>query len=236
MKKEKILIFIHGFKKKGKNDFDIFLKNNIDELSEYKIIKVNYYDGNDKSTINPEYFDNVINKIFKKYEKSDVKVIAYSFGCLLALKNARRYNNIKNIYLSMPTLFIDYKEWVNYFKLMRKKEKILKKKLGKERYKIIKSKMFDKYPVRIGKSINKYISNNRKNISEISGRNISIIYSKDDEISVPEKTIPFLIEKLSNNDLSIKKIKGKHFATFDKKNSDSTKHLIDFIISNSIIN
>ena len=226
-----VLIFIHGFKKQRKNDFESFLKTNNEYLKDdYEIVVADYYDGNDLSTIDKDKYNQNINSLFDKYRDRNIKVISYSFGCGLAMLNSIEYSNIKDIFLIMPILYTSYIQWFSIFSDMKRKEKQLKKKFGKERFLRLKSKFIDKYVIKVGRSMNKYLDKNRKKILKIKNKNITVIYSNLDEVSIPKKTMKKFNGIVSKeNNLNMIETNDSHFGAIENHKNDNIKHLLNFI-------
>lgn len=231
MKKE-VIILIHGFKKQSKNDFEDFLELHNNKLNDYELVKLDYYDGNNLDTINHKHFDNVLIEQLEKYKDRKVKIISYSFGCILALNNISNYPNVNNILLIMPTLFINKWTWVKMFKEVKKKEKAIKERLGTERYERIAGKLVDKYFVEIAKTMDKYLSKNRNNISKVKDRNIKAIYTTNDEVSVVKKTIPFFKKNVvTNNNVELVEIQDSHFGYLEKEKTNNLISVLEFILN-----
>jgi len=230
MKEKEVIIFIHGFKTKDVNDFDNFVKQNKDIYKDKEFVIFDFYESNNKKTINSKSFETKINDVFKKYSDREVKVIAYSFGSVIAIKKAIDFPNIKNIYLNVPAFHIYYLKWISSIKHHQKKNKKLKKKIGKERYKSLSKKIGanENFSI-IAREISKYIIKNRKYIKKINNRNIMISYSGIDEISNNDKTIPFLKKNLKkgNNNVVLNKIDETHFKIIE--NETNCKYIDNFI-------
>lgn len=228
-KKDKVLIFVHGFKKQGKNDFDFFLDSNPELNKNFIIEKIEYYDGNNKDTLSIKKFDKEVLKIFEKYKDKEVKIIAYSFGCVLSLINSINYKNIKDMFLIMPTFFISYSNWVKMFKEMKVKEKELREKLGNERFERIMKKMVDKYVIKTSIVMNKYLKR-RKLIKKVEGKNITSIYSVNDNVSIVNKSIPFFKKNIEfKNNLELISVEDSHFGVLDFGKDDNINNLLHFI-------
>ncbi len=229
MEKKEVIIFIHGFKTKDINDFDEFVNKYKSKLTNKELVNFDFYDSNKKETINKRNFDLKITEVFEKYKERKVKVIAYSFGSIVAMKNSLKYENIDDIYLVVPALYIHYMDWISSIKKNKSKLKKLKKKLGKERFdSFMKNNSVSKNYSLISRTVHKYIKANRKHLKKLKNKNIYVSYSEKDTISNNDKVIPFIKKELEkNNKVIFNKVEETHFSIL--KSEKNNKHIEDFI-------
>ena len=228
MKKE-VIIFIHGFKQKDINDFDVFVKKYESNFKDKEFVIFDYYSSTDLDTINEESFDKRVIEVLDKYKDRKVKIISYSFGTAISMKNLSSYDNIKDIYLIAPSFYVYTTRWIKSIYKFKKKNKKLEKKLGKERYESLKKQIGGDIKFReISKTISKYIKNNRKYFKETEGKNIIVTYSKNDEVAKNKKMIKYINKNMSkNNNITFNKVDEDHFKILNNENN--IKHIENFI-------
>ncbi len=233
-KKQNILL-LHGFKRANKDDFkflkDYFNKN----FSNINLISFDYYDNNDKKTLNAKKIKTNVQNFVNQLELDDISVIGYSLGGLISLTLFGENKNVKKIYSLYPPLKIHFFDWI--FKLWnsKKKSRQVKKKLGKERYKEIskrykKNKIIEKHPVKIVFAINSFRLKYRKLISKNFNKDIKIAFSDIDEV-VKKDSINYLNKKINfnNNEIEIEKNNFNHFTVFDSENEELFKNIALFL-------
>lgn len=184
--KKKTILLLHGFKRNGIDDFaemhDYF--SNFSE--EYNIENFVYFDNYDRSTLNERYLNNKVDELSKKLSnQKKILIIGYSTGSIVAAMIAKKLpkNVDVKIFAMVPPIKIVLMKWIPMGYRIRKKEKALKRKIGKERYNSIKNKAqknknMEKYPLVIAKYINVLRKKHQKVL--LTQENVTYLLAKDD--------------------------------------------------------
>ncbi len=234
-----ILILIHGLKRKNEQSFKDFIEyvhQNYASTFE-KIVDFEYYDNSDKSTINAKSFEEKINKVLHQYRDYDVSLLGYSMGGVAALTLAQEFPNVTKIFTLVPVFKIKYLDWPKKIISNLKKQRVLKKKLGKERYlrlkKLQQQGLSEQYPIRVITQINKFRKRNKKHLENLENREIAIVFSTNDEINNLRATIAFINDKINyvKNNLVISFVSDTHFELLGVKNTKMFEQIISFFDS-----
>lgn len=220
MEKTKTLLLLHGFKRNGIDDF----KNIHEYLSKYEkdfnIINETYFDNYKKETLNVKYLNEQVNRIANSLKgQKEVIILGYSTGSVIASMVVNRLSSdVKTyIYAMVPPIKIVFAKWIPMGFEIRKKEKQLKKKLGKERYKYIKEKSqanknLEKYPVYISLYINKLRKKYRNLL--LKQENATYLLSEEDLYVHTKKIVKKL--KKYNREYEVKKFTHDLLLSRDK--------------------
>lgn len=205
--KKKTILLLHGFKRNGVDDFEQLHDYFSQYKNEYEIINETYFDNYDKKTLTDKYLNKKVDSIAERLkDKEQVIFMGYSTGSIIAAMVADRLPKTVDYYIwaMVPPIKIVLMKWVPMGYRIWKKEKVLKKKMGNERYEALKSKAqanktIEKYPV----TISKYINVLRKKYQKLLLRqkNTSYLLAKDDKFV----HTPRIIKKLNkyNRDYEI---------------------------------
>lgn len=158
----KTILLLHGFKRNGIDDFASMHTYFEQYENEYNIINEIYFDNYEKDTLTLKYLNEraeAISSLLKKQE--EVIILGYSTGAVVAALIADKLPSTVNIHIwaMVPPIKIVLMKWVPMSYRIWKKERAIKKKIGKERYEKLKSKaqadkVMEKYPVKISIYIN----------------------------------------------------------------------------------
>ncbi len=189
----KAILLLHGFKRNGEDDFgqvhDFFLSLGVD-----KVYAEEWFDNYDKKTMTLKYFEARTKEIAKKILNdgvTELKIVTYSTGVMLTPNICNILKNIDiKIYSIVPPIKIPLSRWVSSGFNSLKIQKKLKKKMGKERYKRLKTASIEnrtreKYPIRISVFINEVRMRQWKKV--IANPNIEYLISRVDEFIDAEK-------------------------------------------------
>ncbi len=231
--KSKAILLLHGFKRNGVDDFEQMHEYFSQYKNEYEIINEVYFDNYDRSTLNDKYLNQEVDSIAERLkDKEQVIIIGYSTGSIVAAMVADRLPKSVDchIWAMVPPIKIVLMKWVPMGYRIWKKEKALKKKLGKERYESLKAKAqenktMEKYPV----TISKYINVLRKKYQKLllKHENVSYLLAEDDTFV----HTPRIIKKLKrynrdyelqnfSHDLLLNRDKEVFINWFEKKLDD----------------
>lgn len=233
--KEKVVVLLHGFKKKNYVEFANFVEY-ANEKSKYKIMKeVDWYDNWDKKTINWRSFIKKQQEIINSYKDKEIILVGYSAGGIGALSLAAKNDNVVGVLAMYPAFYINFIGWVKVLTTNMKKWKKAKKTLGKERYKRMKELKekgaSEKYPIRLAIAINIFRKKQIPYLKKIKNKNIKIIWSKNDEITQTNKTLK-LLEKnidINNNVYTLKEEFVSHFSALDRGQIQVFNEILSFI-------
>lgn len=207
----KAILLLHGFKRNDVDDYaelHDYLEVVKERIGASKIYNEVWFENYEKDTLNLKYLDKRIEEIIETIKKDNIDeliIIAYSAGTIVGAMVKERIGLDKVTYLGVaPTFNIHLLKWISTLGKMRKSEKALKAKLGKERYARIKkttqeNKTAEKYPVKIMYYMfSKVIGKRRKYLSNTKGSKFLI--AKDDHIVKAKKSI----KKLSkHNEITV---------------------------------
>ncbi len=233
-----ILILIHGLKRKNEQTFQAFkeyVKKHYATSFE-NIIDFEYYDNSDKTTINAKDFEHKIYDVLNQYRDDEVYLLGYSMGGVAALTLSQEFSNITKIFTLVPVFKIKVLDWPKKIINNLKKQRVLKKKLGKERYlrlkKLQQQGISEQYPVRVISQINRFRRRNKKHLVKLENRKLGIIFSTNDEINNLRATIAFINDKINyiKNDLFIMFVKETHFELLDAKHTQTFEKIVSFFI------
>ncbi len=238
MKKDNVLILIHGFKRQGKNEFEYFEKylSKNDKLSNFKIINFLYYVNDDIKTLNSKKMKSIILKVLEENKDNNVYIVGYSMGGLAGLSLGGMYKNVEKIVAIFPPFKIYLLDWINRsFKNTKLKKKI-KKRVGKEKYKKIlerskKNKVIEKHPIKVSLSMVNFRNKLRKNIKKINNKDIKVYFSDIDEIVWTKKSEKYFNDKFNfkENNVNVEKVNESHITSFDRDNISFFEKIVDFI-------
>lgn len=163
MNKNKTIVYIHGFKRNGIDDFEQMHEYFDKYSSEYNLINLTYFDNYDKSTFKSKYLKSIINETLEKLsDQEEVILIGYSAGAIVASLISSKLPEKINIKLFAitPPVKIVMAKWIPLLLKQNSKHRKLRKKMGKERYNTLRAKreenkVSEKYPISIGIYINK---------------------------------------------------------------------------------
>ncbi len=238
MKKDNVLILIHGFKRQGKNEFEYFekyLKDN-NKLSDFKIINFLYYENDNEETLNSKKMKSIILNILEENRNSNVWIVGYSMGGLAGLSLSNDYDNIEKIVAIFPPFKIYLLDWISRsFKNIKLKRNI-KKRVGKEKYKKIlerskRTKVIEKHPIKVSLSMVNFRNKLRKDIKKVKNKKIKIYFSNMDEVVWTEKSEKYIQKNFDfkNNVIDIEKVDESHMTSFDKENNVFFDKIIKFV-------
>lgn len=238
MEKEKIVILLHGFKKKDFDDFNHFV-NYAKGKTKYKIVPNQYwYDNHDKSSLNWQKMSSSLDKIVDGYKDKEIILIGYSMGGVASFREAAKNDNVISFMALYPAFYINFKGWVKVLLNNIKKWKEMRKRLGKERYKRmkqLKSKgVSEKYPITLAWNINLFRKKQIKYISRLKNKKIFLVWSKNDEVTQDDRVFKMLDKKLNKKLNNFTKLEAteSHFNALDENQTKMFDRIIDFINSN----
>ncbi len=233
--KQKIVVLIHGFKKRGYDDF-CNLYEYAEGKTKYPIKKAeDWYDNHDKSTLSWRSMKNKIDSFLDKYKDKEVILIGYSMGAVASFRLAAKNNNVKSFMAMYPAFYINFKGWIKVLFKNVKKWRKMKKTLGKERYKrmkMLKSRgVAEIYPITIALNINIFRKKQIKYLSKLKGKNILLVWSQNDEFTQNAKVKKILDEKLDTikNKLTLLEANESHFNALNKGQYAMFDRIITFI-------
>ncbi len=223
MKNKKTILLIHGFKRKEKDDFESFKIFLSEFLPEYNVISPEYYDNNNKKTLDNKKFKKKILDSINDIQTDEIYIVGYSMGALASLTLFNDNDKVKKIFAVYPPFKIIFFDWVFKLNDNRKKKKEIIKKLGKEKYKKIEqryknSKIVEKHPVKIVWEINLFRIKNRRKIKECINKDINIIFTKNDEIIYTKRAVKYFDKRInkSKNNINFSYKDYNHFTVFEK--------------------
>ncbi len=190
------ILLLHGFKRNGEDDWaqlhDFFSEFEVDH-----VYNEHWFENHDKETLNLNHFYNRSTEIAMKINADHTDkliIVSYSAGVTFA-SNLVEKLNVKEVEFIgvVPTLKIHLVKWLKTLTKMRRANKNLKAKLGKERYhRLIKKqkeeRKMEKYPYAIFNFMFfKVISKHGKQLAKI--KNAKFLVSRHDHIAKAKHSI-----------------------------------------------
>ncbi len=232
---KKAILLVHGFKRNDVNDFEEvqdYIDGLASKLGVEKIYNEVWFENYKKETLNLEYFDkrvNEVSELINKENYDEIYIIGYSTGTLFSTNLIQKLNIEKiNFYGIAPPTKAHILKWFKTLRVLRSKEKELKKKLGKERYARIKKAQHDnqvkeKYPMKIIFFMFRGVIAKRKKYL-LKTKNAHFLVAKDDHIIKANKAIKQLSKNGTNtievkdftHDLILRKNKQIFYDWMDK--------------------
>ena len=232
--KPKIILYFHGYKSPGGDDYPVFHKYAKDKLK-YPMEAFNYFENNDWESIKQKNYNSKIKQALDKYNDHEIIILAYSMGAVAAVANSYNRPNVSRIFMLVPVYKISWTKWILLLKEINQKKKEMKKRLGVERYKQLqernkRSRIKNKYPFFLTWHINVYRIKSKKFLKKIKNKTIHLLLTKEDKAASVRKNVRFIEKNLNMKDNKVIKewSNRNHFTILNAQNTEIYDAMINF--------